>query len=219
MTAATKKRSGAGRRGRADRSALHGGRASARSASPGAWGVRARHVAAGPDPPQTGHRPAARSHPPVARARCRRTRRYVAPGPRGLRRAAPPHESAPPPVLAASGQPRLSDERRSERPSSRFRCAVPTDGADVARAPHDKAMRSFGAMLTRRLAADQRISYKKMHLFGGICKNPHKLTLPLVVRSVLSKPLATAGDERGQEWSWSQLTHPMVGAIPTPHGV
>ena len=34
-------------------------------------------------------------------------------------------------------------------------------------------MRSFGAMLTRRLAADQRISYKKMHLFGGICKNPH----------------------------------------------
>jgi len=44
------------------------------------------------------------------------------------------------------------------------------------------------------------------------------VTLRLVVRPVLSKPLVIAGDERGQGTSWSQLTHPMVGAIPTPHG-
>src|SRR5262245_63779771 len=44
------------------------------------------------------------------------------------------------------------------------------------------------------------------------------VTLRLVVRPVLSKPLATAGDERGQDISWSQLAQPMVGTIPTPHG-
>jgi hypothetical protein len=47
---------------------------------------------------------------------------------------------------------------------------------------------------------------------------PSMVTLRLVVRPVLSKPLAIAGDERGQDISWSQLAHPMVGTIPTPHG-
>lgn len=44
-------------------------------------------------------------------------------------------------------------------------------------------------------------------------------SLPLVVRPVLPKPLFAAGDGRSQDTSWLQLTHPMVGVIPTPRGV